>query len=139
MNPINVALKEYGVTTIQGVLDNPRIEKYFSDIGHGYIKDDETAWCACFANWVLKQCGYDGTNSLLARSFLNLGQETTEPKMGDIVVLWRISKPSGFGHVGFYISETPYSIFILGGNQMGQVNISEFPKYRLLGYRKYNA
>ena len=57
--------------------------------------------------------------------------------MGDIVVLWRIAKDSPFGHVGFYISETQNGIYILGGNQSGEVNIQKFPKTNLLEYRTY--
>lgn len=139
MTPLICALKEYNVSSIPGVGNNPRVLKYFADIGHSWVKEDDTAWCACFANWVLKQCGYEGTGSLLARSFLKLGQPTTTPLVGDIVVLWRISPASGYGHVGFFIKETETTVFILGGNQTERVNIQEFPKTRLLGYRKLYA
>lgn len=31
-----------------------------------------TPWCAAFVNWCLKEAGLPGTNSNLAKSFVNL-------------------------------------------------------------------
>ena len=130
-----IALKEYGTKGIMGVGESPQVLNYFAEIGHSWVKDDDTAWCAAFLNWCLKKAGATFTGSLLARSFLNFGTNTKTPTLGDIVVLWRVSPTSGFGHVGFFISETADTIFILAGNQDNQVNIKEFPKTKLLGYR----
>lgn len=139
MEHLLIALKEYGTKEIIGVQHNPDVLKYFKDIGHSWVKDDETAWCAAFANWCLKKAGYQHTGKLNARSFLDYGQATENPILGDVVVLWRISRYSVFGHVGFFIKEAGNRIYILGGNQADQVNISAFSKDQLLGYRKIPA
>jgi uncharacterized protein (TIGR02594 family) len=76
------------------------------------------------------------SGKLNARSWLTVGGETSEPEVGDIVVLWRESPTSWKGHVGFYVRETEHLIFVLGGNQHNQVGINGYGKHRLLGYRK---
>lgn len=136
MKPYQIALVEYGLKEIVGSKHNAKILQFFKDIGHKWVQDDETAWCAAFANWCLKQSGLPHTGKLNARSFLDYGQPTKNPVLGDVVVLWRISRNSVFGHVGFFINETETGINILGGNQSNQVNIQTFPKTQLLGYRK---
>lgn len=136
MKPFEIALKEYGIKTISGIVHNPDVLKYFKEIGHKWVKDDETAWCAAFVNWCLLKAGKPHTGSLAARSFLEYGQSTTKPALGDVVVLWRIAPVGAFGHVGFFIKSTKDYIYILGGNQAGQVNIQTYPKTQLLEYRK---
>ena len=56
--------------------------------------------------------------------------------LGDIAVFWRGSKEGQEGHVGLYISETPNFVYVLGGNQLDQVNISKISKAKLLDYRQ---
>jgi uncharacterized protein (TIGR02594 family) len=136
MNPLLIALNEYGTKEIKGILHNTEVLKYFKDIGQKQIKDDETAWCAAFVNWVLMKAHKMTTGSLMARSFLKYGIKTKTPEIGDVVVLWRISPTSPYGHVGFFIKETKDKIYILGGNQSDEVNITAFPKSQLLSYRK---
>lgn len=136
MNIIETALKEYATHDIFGVTSNPRVLQYFKDIGQAWVNDDDTAWCAAFVNWVLKQNGKIGTGSLAARSFMRYGVETKQPQLGDIVVLWRISPQSAYGHVGFFVKEVGDQIYILGGNQSDSVNITAFSKSQLLGYRQ---
>ncbi len=107
--------------------------------------DDETPWCSSFVNWVMIQSGRKGTNSALAKSWLNWGQATTTPTAGAIVVIKK--KTTGFSsatgsssgfHVGFYISSTATTIQILGGNQEDKVKKSNFmlSSYEVKGYRK---
>ena len=114
---IEIALKRYG--------EGPGVENF--------------PWCAIFINEVLKEAGLEMTNSFLARSFLDLGVPTSEPKLGDIVVLWREAPDSWKGHAGFFIAENKDEIFILGGNQDDVVKIKAYPKWQLLGYRTLNA
>ena len=135
MTPLEIALKEYGTKEIGGLLHNPQVLKYFRDIGQTWVKDDETAWCAAFVNWCLKKAGRPYLNTLNARSFLNYGSMTKNPKLGDLVVLWRIKKGGPFGHAGFYITENANEFFLLGGNQANEVNISRYPKSQFLGFR----
>lgn len=130
-----MALNDYGTTEIIGNQHNQKIISYFKKIGHALIKDDETGWCAAFLNAMLLKAGMPNTGKLNARSFLELGIETKEPELGDIVVLWRIKKDSPYGHVGLYIAQDETSVYILGGNQSNTVNISKYPKERVLSYR----
>ncbi|MBW1297820.1 TIGR02594 family protein [Aquimarina litoralis] len=140
MDPIKhmtIALKEYGVREIKGKKDNPQILKYF-DLeefkGHSY--KDETAWCSAYANWVCKESDLPRSKELTARSWMDVGDETTTPKFGDVVVLWRESPESWKGHVGFFIKETEHYVYVLGGNQSNKVCIQAYPKSRVLCYRE---
>lgn len=136
MKPFEIALQEFGIYEIVGKVHSPRVLKYFKAIGHKWVKDDETAWCAAFVNWCLLQADKPHTGSLAARSFLTYGTETKRPALGDLVVLWRGSKNGTLGHVGFVIRVTENYIYILGGNQQDHVNIQRFSKTQLLGFRK---
>ena len=133
---INAALKEIGVSEIRGRHHEARILQYFEAIGKGWVRDDETAWCAAFVNFILSECDYKGTGELNARSFMSLGHDTKTPSMGDIVVFWRESKDSWKAHVAFFIREDATHIYCLGGNQSNKVSIAKYPKYKLLSYRR---
>ena len=133
---MEIALSQYGISEIRGALDNEDVLKYFNEIGfNGTELKDETAWCSAFANWVVKKAGGEISGKLNARSWLTVGYETKSPQPGDIVVLWRGSKDSWKGHVGFYVSQNKNSIWILGGNQTNQVCIAPYAKTQLLEYR----
>ena len=133
---IDIALSEFGVAEIVGKVDNPEVLKYFNDLGFdGATLKDETAWCSAFANWVAQEAGCQISCKLNARSWLDVGVETKTPEKGDIVVLWRGSKTSWKGHVGFFIRETSRYIYVLGGNQGNRVSIQAYYKSRLLQYR----
>jgi len=96
----------------------------------------EFPWCAAFINKVLELNGQKQSGSLMARSFLGIGEHTDAPRLGDIVVLWRIDKNSQWGHAGFYINEDKDNITLLGGNQDNTVKIKSYPKWQLLDIRK---
>jgi uncharacterized protein (TIGR02594 family) len=100
-----------------------------------------TPWCAGFVNGVLGAQGIKGTGSLAARSFLNFGNATDNPKPGDIVVLGRGGDPSK-GHVGFFQGyDANGRILVLGGNQGadGRVSVSSQSPDNLLGFRTAGA
>lgn len=136
MKPFEIALSQYGTWEWPGAENNPRVLNYFKEIGQTWVKDDETAWCAAFVNWCLLKSKKPTTGSLAARSFMNYSVATQNPEVGDIAVFWRGSKDGAEGHVAFYISETPNYVYVLGGNQSDQVNISKYSKANLLGFRK---
>jgi uncharacterized protein (TIGR02594 family) len=98
-----------------------------------------TPWCAAFANAVLRRTGYEGTDSLMARSFLSYGIKTKTPREGDIVVLKR-GKSSETGHVGFFNGYewegNQLYVKVLGGNQSKSVNVAYFPVNYVLDYRR---
>lgn len=135
MEPFNIALSEYGTKEIAGILHSAEVLKYSKDIGLKWVKDDETAWCAIFVNWCLWKSKRPNTGSALARSFLTYGNKTNVPQIGEIVVLWRIAKDSQYGHVGFFVKRDKQYVWILGGNQNNEVNISKFPIGQVLEYR----
>lgn len=135
---IKLALSQIGVKEIVGLEHNPQILRYFDEIGHDWVDNDEMAWCSAFVNWVCIKNNLPMSGKLNARSWLKVGvplEEGCEPEVGDIVVLWRVSKTSWKGHVGFFISNRNGYIYILGGNQGNEVCIRAYSEYRLLEYR----
>ncbi len=131
-----IALSQVGIKEIVGKQHNKEVLKYFEEIGFDWIKDDETAWCSAFVNWVCMKAGLDRSKKLNARSWLSIGKITTKPKQWDIVIFWRGSKTSWKGHVAFFIRKTPNWIYVYGGNQNNKVGIKAYPKSRLLEYRR---
>jgi len=99
-----------------------------------------TEWCAAFVNGVLKKNNIYGTNSNLARSFLNWGVEvdTADIQIGDIVIFPRGAEWQG--HVGFYVGSIVTSgseyYLILGGNQQDTVSIQPYPAKNAIGIRR---
>ena len=130
------ALKYYGTSAIVGKEDNKDILKFFEAIGHNWVENDEVPWCAAFLNYILQVSGMENTRKLNARSFLEIGEKVTEPKIGDIAVFWRLDPQGTLGHVGIFVAQDEKSIFVLGGNQSNQVNIIAMPKLRLLSYQR---
>lgn len=124
-----VARKEMGIKEyVNG--SNPRIVEYHSSTNLK-ATNDETPWCAAFVCWCLEKSGYVSPKTAWARSFLNWGQKIDTARYGCIVVFKRGSG----GHVGFYVSEYPGYILVLGGNQSNAVNVMPYKKSDVLGYR----
>jgi len=121
--------------------DREAIKKYLkaSTSSQEPVDPTKTPWCAAFANAVLRRTGFEGTESLMARSFLSWGQKTTQPSEGDVVVLKR-GRSSATGHVGFFSGYEWYGdqlyVKVLGGNQNKSVNVAYFPVNYVLGYRR---
>ena len=115
---------------------NPEILKYLEVTNtRGALKDDSTAWCCAYVNWVLNTAGFCHSNRLDARSYLEVGFSTAMPERGDIAVLWRESPNSWKGHVGFLMNQKATTVLLLGGNQDNKVGIKEYNKDRILSYR----
>ena len=134
---LKIALSQAGLKEIYGKEDNPEILKYFDELGfNGSKLKDETSWCAAGLNWALKKAGLPYQNTLNARSFLNIGEETKTPKVGDICILWREDPKSWKGHVGIYLREDNQYVWLYGANQANQWGINAFYKNRVLGYIK---
>lgn len=117
---------------------NPKVVKYFADVGRDWVKDDETAWCAAFVGAMLERCQIRSTRALTARSYLEWGSPVSlaEARPGDIVVFSR-GNPHGWqGHVGFFVKANGSAITVLGGNQNNQVNERPYRRDRLLGIRR---
>jgi uncharacterized protein (TIGR02594 family) len=126
---------ERGVSEVPGSGANPRIVEYLrsTSLGGAMASSDETAWCSAFVNFCVEKAGFAGTDSAMARSWLNWGRGTNTAVTGCIVVFERGAPPSG--HVAFYVSESGGMIKVLGGNQGNKVSIQEYDRDRLLGFR----
>lgn len=113
--------------------ENPRIALYLATVG--MPGDDEISWCAGFVNYCLIESGVTDTpRRPNARSFLPWGASSPfQP--GAIAVLWRESKTSWKGHVGFALGSGASHVYILGGNQRNRVCIEAYPLARVLDFR----
>ena len=134
--PIRIAREWEGASTNK---NRKELKEYLSDRNNTKIDPVSTAWCAAFMNAILKDTGYEGTNSLMARSFLSYGTKVKAPEEGDIVIFKRGTAAES-GHVAFfvgyeYINNKQY-IKALGGNQKKSVTMALYPVERLLGIRR---
>lgn len=125
---------------IAGPEHNPDIVKLFVEAGHPEVRDDDTSWCAAFANAMIGRAGGKGTGMLTARSFLSWGESVTKPRRGDIVVIQR-GNSNWQGHVFFWLASDGDYVWGIGGNQgkFGAVTVSRFPKSKILGIRRAPA
>jgi len=129
-------LSHYGLSEIDGPLNNPHILEFFHEIGYTGVDSEETAWCSSSLNYFAKHNGYERSGKLDARSWLKVGDKITEPKLGDVVVFWRNKPDSWEGHVALYINSNDKFIWVIGGNQSNQINVTAYSKDKLLGYRR---
>lgn len=115
---------------------NPVLAQYLQKANPG-LNPAVTPWCAGFVGSVLNSTGIKGTGSLAARSYLNYGQATDKPTLGDIVVLNRQGDQSNtLGHVGFYAgTDKNGNVQVLGGNQNNSVSTQSYSPDRILGFR----
>lgn len=120
--------------------DRQKLKTELSQANKQTIDPAFIPWCAAWANKVLADAGIQGTDSLMARSFLAWGQPVTGmPKIGDVVVLRR-GRNRYAGHVGFFYgfvddANGVQKIAVLGGNQGQAVKISYYPITRVIAYR----
>lgn len=135
MKWLEIAWAEVGVQETSGGDATPTIVGYFRDAGRPEITSDEVAWCAAFVAACLERAGIPQTippaEALLARSYLRVGTEIPEPRMGCLVILSRGSDPRA-GHVGFCVGWTDTEIVLLGGNQGNKVSTQHFSRGRIL-------
>ena len=124
-----IARAELGIDRAANPL---RVEQYLETTGFG-AQSDGIPWCSAFVNFCVTRSGLQGTNSALARSWLNWGASGAALRPGCIVVLSRGTPPQG--HVGFYVGTEGGHIRLLGGNQHGSVNVASFPFDRVIEKR----
>ena len=128
-----------GLKEIKGAEHEPLIIEMFATVGHQWVKDDETAWCAACMGYVLSKTGMRHTSKLNARSYLDLpgAVEIEDAQPGDIVIFSR-GDPNGWqGHVTIFLRRSSGGqIVCLGGNQGDMVKESTYSADRLLGIRR---
>jgi len=128
-----------GVKEILGSKHEKKILGFFETVGHSWVRDDETAWCAAFVGHCLEKVGLESTRKLNARSYLDWGIEVpiAELKEGDIVVFSR-GRNIAQGHVAFFVGfNQNKDLVVLGGNQGNMVSKQAYAKERFLGGRRY--
>lgn len=130
------AVRLFGTRELPGKPSNPVILDMASGIDIPYTGDD-IAWCGLFVGHciaaTLPQEALPGS-LLAARSWVKLGKATT-PRIGAVMVFWRVAKSSWQGHVGFYAGQHGSNYLILGGNQGDAVNYTWLHRDRLLEAR----
>lgn len=140
-----LAQRFVGIKEVPGSTSNPHILAMLS-LDAEWPKDETVPWCSGFVNYVAWLLRLPRSKSLRARSWLTVGEVIGLPEAEagfDIVVFKRsgnnqpgpnvIKAP---GHVGFFAGIEGNKILVLGGNQNDSVNISHYPKSRLLGVRR---
>jgi len=140
----DLAQRFIGVKEITGQKNNPLIV-WMLQLSDPSVIDDETPWCGGFPNMIawMARCARSKSNG--ARTWLKVGIPISlgNAEPGDIVVLMRgtgdqpgpevIKAP---GHVGFFAALHGPTVFVLGGNQKNEVNVSPFETKRVLGVRR---
>jgi uncharacterized protein (TIGR02594 family) len=117
----------------RGSKDNPEILDWAKDLDIQYPSDD-IAWCGLFVGHCIGATLPQEplpANPLGARQWERFG-DSTEPRVGAVMVFWRKSLQSGLGHVGFYVGEDHDGYQILGGNQSDSVSLMWLNKDRFL-------
>jgi uncharacterized protein (TIGR02594 family) len=149
ITPYDLAQRYIGIDEVSGPVANPQILAMLK-LDSQWPKDDSVPWCSAFVNYIAWLLRLPRSKSLMARSWLKVGQPVgiDGARAGfDIVILSRGGGdqpgPDVFdapGHVGFYSGRLYFSsecdVFILGGNQDNTVSIQSYPVSRLLGIRR---
>lgn len=132
---------QLGTKEYPGAKSNPVVEMYL-DYGFKSNKDsglkDDVPWCAGFICYLCEISGMGSTNSLMARSFERWGvSKKHSPMPGDIITFWRGSKAAGTGHVGLFLGyKDANHVYVLGGNQNDEVNVSVYGIARMTDIRR---
>jgi uncharacterized protein (TIGR02594 family) len=136
---LHAAFSKLGLSEIEGPKHEKQVLAMYRAAGHPEISDDETAWCAAFVGWCLKEAGLPNTGSLMARSYVKYGVPVGGKKVprGAIVVWPRGAPPSG--HVNICLDDDGTYLTCIGGNQGngrgGGVTITKESKSRAITAR----
>ncbi|MBP0484688.1 TIGR02594 family protein [Sagittula salina] len=128
-----------GLAEWPGAKHNPEVIGFFNAVGHGWVKDDETPWCAAFVGAVLATLGLPHTGKLNARSYLQWGEKVhqSEALPGDVVIFSRGDPNGASGHVAFLVRfDGSDRVVVRGGNQGNKVSDASYTVGRVLGYRR---
>lgn len=130
----DLAQRFVGVKETPGATSTPVVLAMLQLDGD-WPKDDAVPWCSAFTNFIAWELRLPRSKSLAARSWLQVGRPIDlEHAMAenDIVVLER----DGGGHVAFFAGLEGENVLLLGGNQHDAVNVSPFPRSRVIGVRR---
>jgi uncharacterized protein (TIGR02594 family) len=120
---------------------NPIIIAFFAATRTEPFQGDQTAWCAAIACWALQRAGLPHPRSAGSRAFRTYGEETRDPRPGDVACFINKRDPIQ-GHVGFFngfTDATRQRIQLVGGNQSDRISDLPWPldgrDLRLHSYR----
>ena len=141
----DIAQRFIGTKEVPGSQDNDAIMAMLK-LDAKWPEGDEVPWCSAFVNYCAWLLRLPRSKSLRARSWLLVGQAIPQAhaEVGyDIVILKRgkgiqpgpdiIKAP---GHVGLFAGWGTTSMYILGGNQSNEVNVTAYDPERVLGVRR---
>lgn len=148
---VQVALKEYGVVEGVNASDNSRILKWADEVAAAqptpytnwaadFFNKDSIPWCGLFIAMCIVRAGRQVVAKYLAAlSWAAFGiavdfRILDNIWLGDIGVFVR----AGGGHVGIIIgiSKDGKYVYVLGGNQNNQVNVTKLEVSRLYAVRR---
>ena len=126
---MQTALAEVGQSEVAGPKANARIREYFAASGFWGTDDTgaENAWCGSFVSWVMQRHGYAlPTDPFRAKEWRAFGRRIDAPVYGAIGIKSR----TGGGHVAFVVGKSADGkyLFMLGGNQTDEVNVTRYDK-----------
>ena len=134
---LDLAYKELGVRETPGEKTSPRIREYLDTVTGGEKLTDEDAWCSAAMNYVIERSGMEGTDSAAAVSWNRWGRKLSGPKVGCLVVLWRVHPDDWRSYVGFVVDVDfdKKRIKVYGANQQDPWCEQWFPMHRVRSYR----
>ncbi|NQU54063.1 MAG: hypothetical protein HQ522_16160 [Bacteroidetes bacterium] len=136
-------LEMIGLKELPGNVDNPIILEMYKELGHGWVKHDEVAWCAALFGSMLKKFNYKIPvleKRLAARGYLTVNRPLMAPveipEIGIDYVVFKRDNNSYSGHVAWFISFDGEFVKVLGGNQSNKISIASFHKSEVLNYMR---
>jgi uncharacterized protein (TIGR02594 family) len=141
----DIANRFCGTKEASGIVDNPLIMAMLK-LDNDWPQHDEVPWCSAFVNFIAWLLGLQRSRSLMARSWLRVGQPTEliDAHRGfDVVVLRRGNPPqpgpevlNAQGHVGLFAGLYGDYVSVLGGNQGDEVCHRNYDIGDILGIRR---
>ncbi|PVD53943.1 peptidoglycan-binding protein [Terrimonas sp.] len=136
-----------GAGEVGGNNMGPSVKKYLQPSG----VPEGSSWCAAFISWCFLQAAGGDRKAMPfrytagARNIYNQYKQkgwsfdgnSDLPQPGDIVAWWRVSMPSGLGHIGIVHHYADGFIYTIEGNKAANVAGFSYVKTRLdklLGY-----
>jgi hypothetical protein len=150
-NALEFAIEELkaGAGEVGGNNKGPWVKKYLQPIG---LNEGES-WCAAFLSWCFLQAVGGNKNEMpfkysagarnVFNQYKNKGwtfdnnDPVKIPEPGDIASWWRVSLPSGFGHIAIVHHYLDGFLYTIEGNKAANVAGFSYVKTRmdkLLGY-----